>query len=68
MEIEDVPLIGAADLVQLLPCDGHRDGQPWACSCGKSGNRAGASLVAQVVDEDLADPILRPHLCDDLLR
>ena len=51
------PLVGGRDFRQLVPGQRHRDAQarPRARRPGAGGGRAEA--VAQVVDEDLADPV-----------
>src|SRR5690554_1976633 len=62
LQITDMPLGGAAQLREFVPADGHgyRQTRPRPDRIGS--DRTGAELVTQVINEDFADPIARPHL------
>src|SRR5690606_26357824 len=57
-QVEEGPLGGAVQVVQFVAGDGYRHGQARAGAHGVGAHGAGAAVVAQVVDEDLADAVL----------
>src|SRR5690606_21025195 len=67
LDIEDRPLPRAVEFVQLVTLDRHRNRQPRPRPHRVGGHRAGTALVAQVIDEHLADPVLRSHLRDEAI-
>src|ERR1700694_1903787 len=59
---ENVPCVGAPQPLELGPLQRHRNAQPGPRPRRERGRGGGAAAVAQVVDEDLADAVLRAAL------
>src|SRR5690606_36441797 len=62
LQITGMPLGGGAPLRGFIPADGHGYRQTRTRPNRMSSDRTGAELVAKVINENLADPIARPHL------